>query len=361
MHSRAGIALSLSLSIFGVACSSAKTQEIAKPTVTQGECSRHWAHSASPDFLRGLGLSGEKEAPRARAQAKALAFKDLAEQIYAQVHSNSQLSETDVGSAFQAKTEIGVDVKDLMGARVVLEGSNSAESITACVVIEYDIKAAQKDSEARMKVLGRKIEKTEAALASENWGDFLKDVRPTLKILKEHQADIVRADALRVVLGLSGRSHFERFEGASASFENGMKSARERLRFVMPIAPGFEEAIEDARSRVRSLGFTVVQDQKELDSESDALLGVLLALKPAGAIRKTQTSLGLTVTGFVGVEFKDLKTGRDIGSARGASVSGASPTGDEQAAQHNLQRQAALQLVEAIKKGIPGVFGEQGE
>lgn len=318
------------------------------------QCTREWAKDKieNQSFkVIGLGLSTKPDPREAADEAKAEAIKDILLQLKTNVESKSTVEKTSSDSKFNSESILSAKLDDLKGLKPVKSGSNPAENIRDCEVYEFNVQAAYDEMRGKISPL---IDRLQSAVEGSAEGFDLIKTYPSLKSsVDEKRAELRRADAFKTVLGRPGPGWEEQADKQLNAMEDALKKMKDKIWFVLPEGK-FDTAFAEVESRLSNNGVHVAHDAKDVSEDG---FPVLVNIKEIGSPRKTQSSLGLTITRKVAVSLVHMKTKKNLGSNRGINVVGTSASNDADAAMANSDAQVTAAIMDAIRAFMPQLAG----
>jgi hypothetical protein len=278
-------------------------------------------------------------------------MQDIALQLQSSVSSKMSLTDTQASTLFSGQTEVGANLQNLMGIKVLREGKSETEGITHCIALKLDIRAAYDNAKS---LLSAPMSKADALIVlgqKNRWIDILKESGQVLSALQSSDTDATKADVFKVYMQEPGPSHAEKIAKLVEKIEALIKETKSKIAFVIPESPHAGAAVE-VSSAIRGTGVSVFKTKHEAPKTA-IVIGV--EMKDITPPRKTKTALGLTIQTQVEILLRDA-TGKVVGGNKGTSVMGTSPSGNEDDALANIDRQLVAHVREALNALIPGLI-----
>lgn len=333
-----------------ILCSHIGFAEDAKKSGSE-ECSKSWASEGklkSKSIIYGIGVSSKANKLQAAEESKSLALREVSTQLQATVSSESQLKETESGATYSGNVNVAANGKDLVGIRIIKEGSNSVSGIVHCSVAQFDVGAAYSESEGQMNVLEKQLKSVFDDAKSKKYVEVLQKRSKAHELVKKSTDEIKRADIFRAFLKADDKSWFEKINGSLAEVDRVTDEAKSQIVFIFPSSSEYEGALSDVESKLSGIGFEVTRDNKVKKP-----VRLLLELKQIGAPRKTKTALGETYISRIIVSLKD-QSGKTISTNKGVQVTGTGQTEDDALA--NIDRQLLAHVMGVLGDGLPGLI-----
>lgn len=315
------------------------------------ECSKTWASEGkmkSKSIVYGVGVSSKPNKLHAAEESKSQAYREISTQLQASVSSESQLKETESGATYSGNVNVASNGKDLVGIRIIKEGSNAASGITHCSVAQFDVGSAYSESEGQMNVLEKQLKSVFDAAKSKKYIEVLQKRAKAHELVKGSSDQIARADMFRMFLKADDQSWYEKIKGKLADVDEVAEEAKSQIAFILPANSEYEGTISDVESKLSGIGFNVARDNKVKNP-----VKLSLELKQIGAPRKTKTALGETYISRINVSLKD-HTGKTIATNKGVQVTGTGQTEDDAIA--NIDRQLLVHVLGVLNEGLPGLI-----
>ncbi|MBC7715249.1 MAG: hypothetical protein H7177_18025 [Rhizobacter sp.] len=316
-----------------------------------GDCDRDElmkGYTPSSTTIFGIGLSTDKDKIKGKDEARQRAYQDIVSQLRANVESSMSLDETDKSTAYKGIVNVTTNIDKINGIKFYKEGKDSNN--TTCMAYTFDVAAAYTEAQGFMKVLDKKLEDVMAAQKKKDFVEVVRRYDIAKKDLEANDSNILRADMYKTYLKKEGQSFWEKFKTAEVDLDKTYDEAKKSIVFFIDEFPKYDEVALDAESMLGGKGFTAQVGGTKPKS------GIEIVFKEAGLPRKTKTALGYTIVYKFGVIVKDIKTGRVLGTNKGATVQGFSTDGNEDDALASASKQMSLNVMDAVKTAVPGII-----
>lgn len=316
-------------------------------------CTKDWASEGKVKgqaHIFGIGVSSTKDTVAAKAEAQQRAIQDVVAQIRTSVESSAKLSETEKNTGFESLVKTSSNMSDVVGIKIIKEGSDPAQGITVCVGATLNVQKAYEIPEGKMKSLEKQIEEVNAAVKSKKWLDVVRLSKSATAKIEAAATDIALADMYHSFLISPDKTWFEKFQTVKVDIESTVKQAKEQVVFVGPSGP-HEIALGEIESQISGQGYQYVSGKAPVGK-----IAVLIEIKPIGSIRKTKTALGHTVMQTIIVTVRDGVSKKELASNKGASVTGTGQSEDSALA--NIDRQLVSHILNALRQALPGLIEE---
>lgn len=317
------------------------------------ECSREWAVEGaikSKKVVFGLGLSTNSNPLIARDESKQNAIKEVVLQIQSSVDTAASLNETESSSQYISQTEVKAVASDLIGLKVVKEGSNKKSGIEFCQVVKFDVEAAYSEYESRVKALEASLQGVFKMAKDEKYIEVLKHRSAFKKKIENESSAINKADMYLTFMGSDEKKWHLKIKEMELIVEKAFEAAKEKIVFIIPKNAEFESSLAEIESKIAGEGFEVQATAKTVRP-----VKLQLEIKPIGAPRKTKTSLGITYISKINVSLKENE--KVVATNKGAQVIGTGSNDDDALA--NIDRQLFVHLLGVLNEALPGVFPEE--